>query len=165
MIPARVVRVKSIKNAMENKKEKFKLIPSIYAFFIKEGKILLLRRFNTGFEDGKYGLVAGHADGGETMRMAMVREAREEAGVEIKPEDLDLVVTMHRWCIDHERIDLFFTVKNWQGEIKNMEPNKCDDLSWFDLNNLPENIIPYIRKALDCYINIQHYCEFNWEQK
>ena len=146
-------------------KERFKLIPSVYALFIKDGKILLLRRFQTGFEDGKYGLVAGHADGGETMRNAMVREALEEAGVKIKPDDLGLAVTMHRWCGDHERMDLFFTAKDWQGEIKIMEPNKCDDLSWFPLDNLPENIIPYIRKAIDCYLNKEIYCEFNWENK
>jgi len=150
---------------MENKKERFKLIPSVYAFFIKEGKILLLRRFQTGYEDGKYGLVAGHADGGETMKSAMAREALEEAGAVIKPEFLELAVTMHRWCGDHERMDLFFVVKNWDGEIKNMEPGKCDDLSWFSLDNLPANIILYIRKAIDCYLSKERYCEFNWENK
>ncbi len=132
------------------KKERFKLIPSVYAFFIKNEKILLLRRFQTGFEDGKYGLVAGHADGGETMRNAIAREALEETGIKIKPDDIELVLTMHRWCGDHERIDLFFAIKDWSGEIKNMEPNKCDDLSWFSSEKLPANIIPYIQAAIDC---------------
>ena len=146
-------------------KERFKLIPSVYALFIKNKKILLLRRFQTGFEDGKYGLVAGHADGGETMRNAMAREALEEAGVKLKPDNLELVLTMHRWHGDHERIDLFFVAKDWKGEIKNMEPNKCDDLSWFPLNNLPLNTIPYIRSAIDCYLNGQKYIEFGWPEK
>jgi len=146
-------------------KERFKLIPSVYALFIKDGKILLLRRFQTGYEDGKYGLVAGHADGGETMRNAMVREALEEAGVETQPDNLELAVTMHRWCGDHERIDLFFVIKDWNGEVKNMEPGKCDDLSWFSLDSLPENIIPYIRNAIDTYLSGKKYCEFAWEQK
>ena len=88
-----------------------------------------------------------------------------------------------RGCGDHERIDLFFTVKNWQGEkrtsslrsenlvssqgseIKNMEPEKCDDLSWFPLNDLPKNTIPYIRKAIECYKEGISYCEFGWENK
>jgi 8-oxo-dGTP pyrophosphatase MutT (NUDIX family) len=144
-------------------KERFKLIPSVYAFFIKDGKILLLRRFQTGYEDGKYSLVAGHSDGGETMKSAMVREALEEAGVRLSPDNLELVHTMHRWCVDHERIDLFFAVKNWDGEIKNMEPNKCDDLSWFPLDKLPENIIPYIKSAISHYLIGEKYCEFGWE--
>ena len=143
-------------------KERFKLIASVYALFIEDKEILLSRRFQTGYEDGKYSLVAGHADGGETMKGAMAREAFEEAGVKIKPEDLELSLTMHRWCGDHERMDLFFVVEDWTGQIKNMEPNKCDDLSWFPLKDLPVNIIPYIRKAIDCYLNKEKYCEFGW---
>jgi len=146
-------------------KERFKLIPSVYVLPVKNGKILLLRRFNTDYEDGKYGLVAGHADGEETMREAMIREAFEEAGIKFKPEDLDLALTMHRWCGDHERIDLFFTAKKWDGEIKNMEPNKCDDLSWFPLNQILENTIPYIRFAVDCYLKGVKYCEFAWDKR
>ena len=144
-------------------KERFKLIPSVYILPIKDGKILLSRRFQTGYEDGQYSLVAGHVDGGETMTQAIIREASEEAGMNIDGSDLKLVLTMHRYCGDHERIDLFFTAQNWQGEIQNMEPNKCDDLSWFPLNNLPENTIPYIRTAINCYLEGSRYCEFGWE--
>ena len=153
---------------MENnieKKERFKLIPSVYVLLIREGKILLLRRFQTGYEDGKYGLVVGHADGGETMKKAMIREAYEEAEIKINNNDLELILTMHRWCGDHERIDLFFTVKTWEGEAKNMEPNKCDDLSWFPLDKLPENTIAYICNAIDCYSIGKKYSEFGWEKK
>jgi ADP-ribose pyrophosphatase YjhB (NUDIX family) len=145
-------------------KERFKLVPSVYALFIKDGKILLLRRFQTGFEDGKYGLVAGHADGEESMRDAMIRETFEEAGVKIKPENLEFALTMHRLGAD-ERVDFFFVVKDWEGKIKNVEPEKCDDLSWFDLDKLPENIIPYIQKAIECYLGGQKYCEFGWDKK
>lgn len=143
-------------------KDRFKLISSIYLLPIQDSQILLSRRFQTGFEDGKYSLVAGHLDGGETSRSAMRREAREEAGIEIEEADLDLALTMHRWCGDHERLDLFFTAKKWSGEIKNMEPNKCDDLSWFPLENLPENIIPYIRAAIEAYLKGEKYKEFGW---
>ena len=145
-------------------KERFKLIPSVYALFIKDDKVLLLRRLNTGFEDGKYGLVSGHVDGLETMRKGMAREVFEEAGVKVEYDDMDLVLTMHRWCGDHERIDLFFVIKKWIGDIKNIEPNKCDDLTWFPLNKLPENTILYIRAAIDCYLKGEKYCEFGWNK-
>lgn len=145
-------------------KERFKLIPSVYAFFVKDGKILLLRRYQTGFEDGNYGLPAGHAEGKETFREALKREVSEEVGVQLDLNNLNLVVTMHRWCGDHERADFFFVIKGWDGEPKNMEPNKCDDASWFPLNKLPQNTIPYIRKAIDCYLKGEKYCEFGWEK-
>jgi len=80
---------------MENK-ERFKLIPLVGLILIKEDKILLLRRFQTGFEDGKYSFIAGHVDGNESMTEAMAREAKEEAGIIIDPGKLKHTLTMHR---------------------------------------------------------------------
>lgn len=146
-------------------KERFKLIASVYILLKRNGKILLLRRFQTGFEDGNYGLVAGHVDGKETITKAMVREAFEEGGIKLNPQKLKLVLTMHRWCGDHERIDLFFEAKSWTGTIENKEPEKCDDLSWFPTNRLPKNTIPYIKIAIKCYLKGINYCEFGWDKK
>jgi ADP-ribose pyrophosphatase YjhB (NUDIX family) len=140
---------------------RFKLILSIYLILIKDGKVLLLRRVNTGYEDGKYGLPAGHADGNETARAATAREAKEEAGVLVNPEELKFAHCMHRLQED-ERVDFFFTADSWQGEPKNREPEKCDDLSWFPLDDLPPNTIPYIKKALESHLRGIYYSEW-WE--
>lgn len=142
--------------------ERFKLIPSVYLLLVKDGKILLSRRFQTGFEDGKYGLVAGHVEGGEVFREALKREVFEEAGIGLDTSTLDLVLTMHRWCGDHERADFFFATSIWNGEIRNQEPDKCDDLQWFSLDELPGNTIRYIREAIECYRCGMRYCEFGW---
>jgi 8-oxo-dGTP diphosphatase len=61
-------------------KERFKLIASVYVLFIKDQKILMLLRANTGYEDGKYSLVAGHADGNEALTAA-TKERREKKRV------------------------------------------------------------------------------------
>jgi 8-oxo-dGTP diphosphatase len=141
--------------------KRFKLILSVYLILVKDGKVLLLRRFNTGYEDGNYGLVAGHADGNERATDAMCREALEEAGLVIKPKDLKFVHFMHRRQND-ERADVFFTADKWEGEPKNMEPDKCDDLSWFPLDNLPSNIIIYIKEVLENFQKGVYYSEFSW---
>lgn len=141
--------------------EKFKLIASVYMLFVKDDKILLLRRCNTGYEDGNYGLVAGHLDAHESLTSAAIREAKEESGVVIEPEDLEVKTTMHRRQED-ERVDFFFEVKKWTGDPINTEPEKCDDLSWFPMNDLPSNIIPYIRQAIECYRKGIVYSEFGW---
>jgi len=141
--------------------ERFKLIASVYLLFIQDGKILLLRRKNTGYEDGNYGLVAGHLNAHESLTQAAIREAKEESGADIDPKDLELMATLHRKQ-DDERIDFFFKIKKWTGEPVNTEPDKCDDLSWFDLNELPSNTIPYIRQAIECYKNNIIYSEFGW---
>jgi ADP-ribose pyrophosphatase YjhB (NUDIX family) len=144
--------------------ERFKIIPSVYLILEVDDKILLSRRFQTGFEDGKYGLVSGHAEEKETLREALSRETLEEAGITTNPLELEHVLTMHRSCGNHERMDMFFTIDKWSGEIENMEPNKCDDLSWFPIDNLPINTIPYIAKAIDCYVKGIKYCEFGWDE-
>lgn len=145
-------------------KERFKLIPEVYLVLIKDGEILLSRRFQTGYEDGNYSMIAGHADGQETMREAIAREALEEGGIVVNPQKLEHMLTMHRWCGDHERIAFFFKADDWKGEVRNNEPNKCDDLRWFPLNRLPDNTITYIRNAIDCCVNGVRYIEFAWDR-
>jgi ADP-ribose pyrophosphatase YjhB (NUDIX family) len=134
---------------------------TIHLFFIKEEQILLLRRYNTGYEDGNYSVVAGHLDGGETIKQAAVREAKEEAGVSLTEENVELVGVMHRKAGD-ERIDFFAVVKEWEGEVQNLEPHKCDELRFFPLDDLPENIIPYILRAIDNYKKGKWFDSFGW---
>ena len=91
----------------------------------------------------------------------MCREASEEAGITIKPENLQFAHVMHRMA-EEERIDFFFIAKSWEGTPTNKEPEKCDDLSWFLLLDLPTNIIPYVKHAIECYIAKTAYSEFGW---
>jgi len=140
--------------------EKFKIIPTVYLILVEDKKILLLRRYNTGFHDGEYSFPAGHLRGNETLREAMVREAREEIGVELDLKDLKLIHIMHRKEPTEERVNFFFPAKKWIGELKITEPSKCDDLSWFALGNLPENIIPYIKQVINCFKDNIFYSEF-----
>lgn len=144
--------------------ERFKITPACYLVLVNDNKILLLRRCNTGYEDGKYSVVAGHLEGNESFKQAMVREAKEEANIDLKPEDLNVIHVMHRSTVDNdnERIDVFLSANKWDGEIKNLEPDKCDDLKWFDLDQIPENVIPYIGSALECIKNKVFYSEFGF---
>ena len=124
---------------------------TVHLFFFREEQILLLRRFNTGFRDGEYTVPAGHLDGGETVMQAAIREAREETGVQIMESDMSFSTVMHRIEGD-ERVDFFVQVHQWQGEPFNAEPEKCDDILWADLNGLPANTIPYVRRALENHL-------------
>jgi 8-oxo-dGTP diphosphatase len=141
--------------------ERFKLVSAVHLFLIREGRVLLLRRFNTGYEDGSYSVVAGHLDGGEPVKQAMIREAREEVAITIAPEDMDVVGVMHRRSED-ERIDWFLAASAWSGEVVNAEPHKCDRLDWFPLDALPDNVIPYVRRAIDNYRRGAWFDSFGW---
>jgi ADP-ribose pyrophosphatase YjhB (NUDIX family) len=134
---------------------------AVHLFFFRADRVLLLRRFNTGWEDGKYSVPAGHVGAGESVTEATIREAREEVGVTLKPEDMEVVHVMHRKA-EEERIDFFLVVKSWTGGIINQEPHRCDDLSWFPLVSLPSNIIPYVRQGLENYQSGILFSEFGW---
>lgn len=142
-------------------KERFKVIPAVYLILIRDNKILMLRRQNTGFEDGNYSLIAGHVDENEGPTRAVSREASEEAGIHILPENIRLAHVMYRKKPDEERIDFFFIADAWEGEPRNLEPEKCDDLSWFPLDNIPENTIPHVRDVIENHlVNKRAYSEF-----
>lgn len=147
------------------KKERFKITPSVYLVLIKNNKILLLRRYNTGYFDGSYSFPAGHINGGETLKQGMVREAKEEINIELNSNDLNLIYVMNRKVLGDERVDFFFSANNYAGELKNMETNKCDDLDWFSINNLPENLIPYIKQAIESIISGKFYDEREGDEK
>ena len=135
----------------------------VHLFLIRSNQILLLRRHATGYRDGYYSLPAGHLDGQETVRMAGVREGREEIGVEIDPADMTFACVFHR-NEDEERVDFFMQVYKWNGEPFNSEPGKCDDLRWVDIDSLPPNTIPYIRRAIEDFQAGVKYDEFGWEK-
>jgi len=126
-----------------------KAIPAVYIFLEKDGKYLVVRRCNTGYQDGNYQVPAGHVDAGELPTEAMVREAKEEVGIDLSPSDLELVHVSYRPKHDNtdNRVDFFFRARTWGGEVTNMEPHKCDDLRWVGLDELPENMAPHVREA------------------
>jgi 8-oxo-dGTP pyrophosphatase MutT (NUDIX family) len=143
--------------------ERFTLPSAVHLVLVRDGRVLLLRRFNTGYEDGNYSLPAGHLDGGETVRQAAIREAGEELLVEARTEDCRVVQVMHRRSAD-ERIDFFVTLAHWTGEIENGEPHKCDELRWVELDRLPANVVPYIRQALANYRRGVWFDSFGWDE-
>ncbi len=141
-------------------KERFKITPASYVFlFNDKNELLLSLRQNSGYRDGEYQVPAGHVEDRESFAQCAVRELQEEANVETKIEDLKLVHVLHRLEGDKEesdkkmrqRLDVFFTAQNWSGEINNNEPHKCVELRWFPLDNLPDNIFPYVRFVLEQY--------------
>jgi 8-oxo-dGTP diphosphatase len=136
-------------------------VVAVHLFFLRDDHVLLLRRFNTGWEDGSYSVPAGHVEAGETVTEAAIREAHEEVGVSVKPQEIRVVHVMNRKS-DDERIDFFLRVESWAGEIVNREPDKCDDLQWCPVASLPGNLIPYVRLGLQNFQDGVQYSEFGW---
>lgn len=133
-----------------------------HLLLIQDNKVLLARRFQTGYKDGWYAFPAGHLESDETASAAMVREAQEEVGVIIQPADLKCAHVMHRRT-NRTYVDFFFVCYQWHGTPKVMESEKCDDMTWFPLTALPENAIDFVKKVVSEYQAGSHYSELGWE--
>jgi 8-oxo-dGTP diphosphatase len=134
---------------------------TVHIFFLRDQKVLLLRRCNTGYEDGNYSVVAGHMEEGESITQAAIREAEEEVGVELQPSDMRVVGVMIRKS-DDQRVDFFLAVTTWWGDLANREPDRCDDLAWFPIEGLPANLVYYVRRALENYKQGVWFDEYGW---
>lgn len=123
---------------------------AVHLILINKDKILLQKRKGSKLWPGFYALPAGHIDEGENQYEALFREAKEELDIEIKKEDITnsyVVLRRNYFKIDGKvlepYIDYYFEVKNYTGTPKIVEEDKCEELLWTDINNLPEPFINY----------------------
>ncbi len=154
--------VRSKRSASMTPKRNIRL--ASYFILEKRGKILVTRRVNTGYEDGKYAVPSGKVDPGETFTDAVVREAKEELNIVINPQYLQSVHIMHRRKDNGEEwLDHYFLAKKWGGMLKNNEPHKCDDLCWCSKKKLHEPMITHVTFALQqIYLKKKCYSEYGW---
>ncbi len=125
--------------------DRFVVVPAAYVFFLRGDEVLLQLRQGTGFMDGHWAAAAaGHVERGETAYAAARREAAEEIGV--ADVELEFVTSMQRTLsaeLIDERIDFFFTARSWSGAPHIMEPTKCAELAWWNLDALPDPVVPH----------------------
>ena len=137
---------------------------AVHVFVLRGNDILLVRRRNTGFEDGRLSVPAGHVEPGETVTQAAIRETSEEVGLSLRPAAVRVVGVMHRRARE-ERIDFFLAcdLGRDDGEPRNCEPEKCSELVWAAVTSLPDDTIPYVRAGIDGFRAGFWFQEFGWE--
>lgn len=132
-------------------RSRFRVAIAVYGIVHDNGRLLLIRRAGSGYHDGELSLPAGHVDGREDVRAALVRELAEELTITVNPDDCRLSLTAHRateHIDDDEYVDFFFTVDRWTGTPAIGEPTKCTELVWTDPRQLPLDVIDYIKTVI-----------------
>ena len=99
------------------------------------------------------------------MTQTAVREAREELGVRFSPDKLEFLCLVHKRDKQFNIVyyNSYFECSEFDGEPAICEAEKCSDLKWFDLDDLPDDLIDDRRQALKAYFSGVHYLEYGWE--
>ena len=112
------------------------MIQATVCFLLKDDEILLAMK-KRGFGVGKWNGSGGKMKAGETPVSTTIREAKEEIGVDIEPNDLEKVAENEFNFLEHPDWDIFchvYFVRNWQGEPSESEEMKPQ---WFKIKDIP----------------------------
>ena len=136
---------------------------TISAFIVHKDKVLLVhhKKLNTWLP------VGGHVELDEDPEQALMREIKEECGLDVKVvgqrEDIDsdhikslippIYLDIHKITDDHRHIGMIYFATSDTDEVALAE-NEHNDIKWFatedlDSDELLENVSFYGRKALE----------------
>lgn len=133
----------------------------VWLILISSNNEVFLLKKNTEISY-EYTLVGGHVEKGESLKQALQREVMEETGVKVSQNDLILTTIIDRKLEDKHKIHFFFYTKNWEGKPYNKEPNIHITGEWHSLSNLPNNIGPLAKRAIESLSNNKNFYEYGW---
>jgi len=148
---------------MHNDKQRTNTRIAVYLIGTRGKEVLLAKRKNTGHMDGCWSLVAGHVYEGESSTDALLREALEECGLTLKPDELQLMGAMHHCSPPYDYINFIFKVDLHAHAPENKEEHKCEVLAFHHIDALPSPIEPYIREIItQCMQHEVWVAEYGW---
>jgi ADP-ribose pyrophosphatase YjhB (NUDIX family) len=122
---------------------------TIKASLLLENNKKLLFLEQTTQNGGRYSLIGGKVETKEFAVSTLVREALEEAGIEIQEANLRLVHVLQEQKNKNTKMILFFKAKRWTGDLKSSELKKFKEIRWFSYLDLPENLNPITRRVIE----------------
>ena len=134
----------------------------VLAFLYDQNNVLLVRRASQQFGKGSYSMVGGKVEPEERALHAIGREVREETGLDMQESDFALAHTFHRLGTEGPFVALVFKASIEHMHPENSEPDKHDEMKLFSLEQLPENLLPAHRQAIECILHNESYSEHGW---
>jgi 8-oxo-dGTP diphosphatase len=134
------------------------IVVDVILLVVRNGRILLHERANTGYGDGAYEPPSGQLADRETIVETAIRVAWDQAGIAVGAEDVSLVHVMHD-VSGRGRIAFFLTVAGWRGDCSG------SGTRWFPLTDRPTNMLDRAKVALRNYaegIRFSTYPRLSW---
>lgn len=114
---------------------------------IKDQKVLLGYQTRS-YEEPCWAFPGGKVDDEETINQAVIREVKEECGLEVS--EIEFITFFEDIFQDTTHvISLVVKVNNFQGQPKVLEPEKCQKWEWFDVDDIPENKTENLSRLID----------------
>lgn len=126
-----------------------------------DGKILVGKR--KGKHAQKYSIPGGGINPGETFEAAAIRETKEETNLTIHdPVVINItnnLETFREEGVHHISVTLL--AKSFSGELKTMEPDKCEGWTWCEAHNLPQPHFDASFRGVDMYLTKIFYKNYD----
>jgi 8-oxo-dGTP diphosphatase len=123
-----------------------RVVVDVILLLVRNDRILLRERANTGYGDGAYEPPSGQLADRETIVETAIRVASAQAGIAVTAENLSLAHVMHD-VSGSGRIAFFLTVPGSEAMGECLSPGA----RWFPLGDLPTNMLDRARVALANY--------------
>ncbi len=113
--------------------------------------VLLGRRKNC-YGDGTWGLPGGHLEYGESIIECAKREIKEEIGIEVA--ELKLISVIDNIDERGHYLHVSFLLEQFSGEIRCIKPYVCSEWKFFDISNLPQDLLSRIKEYFRTILGI-----------
>lgn len=113
---------------------------------VRNGEILLLKQ--TKPNGGNFTLPGGTIESIEFAKETLIRETREEVGIQLTKEDLELAHVLHKKSDKGHRIVFYFKANIFSGRPRPKENDKFSRLEWRSLQALPEKLTPTVASVI-----------------
>lgn len=130
-----------------------KVVVDVILLLMRDERILLRERANTGYGDSAYEPPSGQLADRETIVETAIRVAADQAGLDIDAGNVSLAHVMHD-VSGSGRIAFFLSVAGWQGECSS------PGARWFPVGHLPTNMLDRSRVALRNYADGMHFSTY-----
>ena len=130
------------------------------ALVVRDGKILLGKRYNTETADGKWAFPGGRMDYGEDPKDGVIREVFEETGIKCNPFETYFLTQKNEFFPEERKhyLSNVYLVTDSEGEPELRESDKCKGWEWFDPFDLPDNTFWTCAEAIEaCRTIIEAY--------